>query len=113
MKRIRLYPILSAAAILAAGIGFHLLCYLLTAELEDPFKLFVVTGSRAAYLSAVFSNPKVLACLAAVLGTGAAAIVMDARAVRREERGSLFLLILVSLDMVAFALLFWWILHAF
>ena len=39
--------------------------------------------------------------------TASAAIVADARAVRREERGSLVLLILVCLTLVSFALLFW------
>ncbi|MBQ2618243.1 MAG: hypothetical protein IJK24_00455 [Oscillospiraceae bacterium] len=107
MKRIKLYPILSAAAILAAVIAFVLLCYLLQVELEDHYKVFVVTGNHASYYSIVFSNPGVLACLAAVLVTGAAAIGTDARAIHQEERGSLVLLTLVCLTLLSFALLFW------
>ena len=105
MKRIKLYPILSVGAILAAVIAFDLVCGFLPHEAD--YYPILVTGGRAAYYSMVFTNPGVLACLAAVLVPGAAAIVADARAIRREERGSLVLLILVCLTLVLFALLFW------
>ena len=104
MKRLKLYPILSAGAILAAVIAFDLVCGFLPHEPELYYIL--VTGGHGAYYTMVFSHPGVLACLAAVLVTGAAAIVMDARAIRQEERGSLVLLILVCLTLAAFALLF-------
>ena len=105
MKRLKLYPILSAGAILAAVIAFDLVCGFLPHEPE--YYHILVTGGHGAYYSMVFSHPGVLACLAAVLVTGTAAIVMDIRAIRQEERGSLVLLILVCLTLVSFALLFW------
>ncbi len=105
MKRLKLYPILSAGAILAAAIAFDLVCGFLPHESE--YYHILVTGGHGTYYSMVFSHPGVLACLAAVLVTGTAAVVTDVRAVRREERGSLVLLILVCLTLAAFALLFW------
>ena len=105
MKRLKLYPLLSAAAILTAVIAFDLVCGFLPHESERYHIL--VTCGHGAYYHMVFSHPGVLACLAAVLVTGAAAIATDARAVRQEERGSLVLLILVCLTLANFALLFW------
>ena len=110
MKRIKLYPVLSAASILVSAIALDLLCGLLPDELEH-FRILVTQGG-AAYCARVFSHPGVPACLAAVLGTGTAAIVTDARAIRREERGALVLLILVSLALLVFAVLFWVCLQA-
>ena len=107
MKRVKPYILLSVAAILVSMLAFFVLIYLDDTELLDHWKLFVTSGDHAAYYSAVFSNPKVLACLAAVLLTGIAAIVADASAIRREERGALVLLILVCLALAAFAVLFW------
>ena len=92
-------------------LALYVLIYVFDSELEDHWKSFVTTGSHAAYFSAVFSNPKVLACLAAVLGTGIAAIVADARAIRREETGAPVLLILVCLSLAVFAVLFWLMLN--
>ena len=110
MKRIKLYPVLSAAAILVAVVAFDLVCGFLPDGL-DYYHMLVTLG-RNAYYSMVFSHPGVLTCLAAVLGTGTAAIVTDARAIRREERGALVLLILVSLALLVFAVLFWVCLQA-
>lgn len=107
MNRRKAYPIHSVAAILVSILALFVLIYLSGGELEDHWKSFVTTGSHTDYLIAVFSNPKVLTCLAAVLGIGIAAIIVDARAIHREERGSLILLILVCLSLAAFAVLFW------
>ena len=107
MNRRKAYPFFSVAAMLLSILALFMLLYLSGSELEDHWKSFVTTGDHAAYLAAVFSNPKVLACLAAVLGTGIAAIAVDARAIHREERGALILLILVCLSLAAFAVLFW------
>ena len=107
MNRRKAYPFFSVAAMLLSILALFVLIYLSGSELEDHWKSFVTTGDHAAYLAAVLSNPKVLACLAAVLGTGIAAIAVDARAIRREERGALILLILVCLSLAAFAVLFW------
>lgn len=86
MNRRKAYPILSVAAILVSILALFVLIYFSGGELEDHWKSFVTTGSHTDYLIAVFSNPKVLTCLAAVLGIGIAAIIVDARAIHREER---------------------------
>ena len=107
MKPRRLYCILSAAALLVIILMYFCLLYLMGTELEDHWKSFVTTGTHAAYFTAVFTNPKVLACLAAVAGTGIAAVISEAKAIRREERGALILLILVCLALLCFSFFFY------
>ena len=112
MKRDKLYCILSAAALLVIILMFFCLLYLMGTELEDHWKYLVTTGSHASYFRAFFTNPKILACLTAVAGTVIAAVISDEKAIRREERGALFLLILVCLTLLSFSFFFYVLLKA-